>query len=599
MKLHFLLVALFPFTIAKTLTSIFQTLEITNSSPQNRAQDIRTATLTWKIAKGDAIEGDVFFLDMPYVFRTKFQSSQVNLIADSKIYSTCDVYDGSYLESKSYLSCKTTNAVLGENFLSAEGTISFDFVFNAGGSSYISDLAGANHIVAGENAINWSGLQTTVNIDAGPFFAPVNEPNEIVYYTRSTPQGYEQIYFLAGKCQGGIVSGQIGIATDDTLDCSKFNVMATNQLNDFLLPKNYINIGSTVQCSSQSVAFSFNAVDSSYRVFLQGLETFPTDSNVVNHVFAYSLKCGDGTKISSRTNQGFVVIDGTFDSNGTDSQAVCVTETWTEKYKTTITIPCSKASCETTILVQVPNSELSSTATSITIESSESYISTAILPNTEISSIATSTTIASSEGSSSMTILPSSNCTTSTMDMETSVSSFSTSVSKDQSDSSEFSSLQRFSSVEATSVFPSSSFSSSDSQFTEPCSACEDSSVVPLSTTEFEDIEPSSVQSESSTVSITSISESFPSSDYSSSEVFLTYSNSSLEEISIDSSISEYKMLSSSSEETLSSLDSSSGESVSPPSTSTQETSEPPQNSESSSLESYSSEEEPTVSIIF
>ncbi|ABN66587.2 agglutinin-like protein 6 serine rich [Scheffersomyces stipitis CBS 6054] len=502
------------------LTDVFQSLEIINNSGSNRAQDIRTAKLTWKIEAGDAVEGDEFSLEMPNVFRTKFPGDQLYLVADYSIYASCVAVDGSYLAQNSYLNCTTTSSVVESDF-KATGTLSFDFVFNAGGSGSEIDTTAASILVPGENKINWSGLQTTVNIDAGPFFAPVSNDKELVYFSRSTPQMYEQIFMLAGECNGGIVSGSIGMTTNDSLDCTQFALKATNNLNSFLLPETAINVQNTITCKEQSITFKFNSVANNYRVFLQGLEKFPTNSDAIRHIFAYSIQCGDGTKITKSSGQDFVVIDGYEDSSGSvEYSTVYTTTTWTETYLTTVTIPCTDESATATVIVKVP------TSCSSDLESSTHC------PGCE------------SESSSSVS------CDEPEISSDTS-SSLSTIYCDESSSSSDTSSLIESSSdIYSSSLADTSVYTSSESSTTEECpetsslSSTESSSSEVSSTTE-ECTETSSSSIADSSIYTSSESSILSSHDESSSTIETTDSISSVES---SSSIQETSELTSSKE---------------------------------------------------
>lgn len=130
-------------TAAITVTNIWQSLKITNPSTLSRPQDIRTATVGWKIVTADVLHNDIFFFLMPYVFRTKFSGNEILLKADGTIYARCKVNDGSFNSDASYLKCSMTSSVDDKKDTTAVGEITFDFVFNAGGSSSDSDISSA------------------------------------------------------------------------------------------------------------------------------------------------------------------------------------------------------------------------------------------------------------------------------------------------------------------------------------------------------------------------------------------------------------------------------------------------------------------------
>lgn len=90
----FIALVLLETATAITLTNIWQSLEITNPSILNRPQDIRKATVGWKISTAAVLPNDIFFFLMPYVFKTKFDSDEILLKASGTVYARCKVNDG-------------------------------------------------------------------------------------------------------------------------------------------------------------------------------------------------------------------------------------------------------------------------------------------------------------------------------------------------------------------------------------------------------------------------------------------------------------------------------------------------------------------------
>lgn len=309
---------LFDTTAAITVTNIWQSLKISNPSTLNRPQDIRTATVGWKIVTADVLPNDIFFFLMPYVFRTKFNGNEILLKADGTIYARCEVKDGSFSSDTSYLKCSMTSSVEDKKDTTVVGEISFDFVFNAGGSSSDSDISSANRFTSGDNQVSFNNIKSEVNFRSGPFFTDKNI-DELLYYSRSTPQDLEQVFVLSGTCNEGITSGSMIFTTNNSVDCSQFKLKITNELNDFYLPKSFksVDVGS-IGCSSDNrkLTATFNNIPLGYRVFLEGFEKYPDNSVYVKHLYAENIKCGDGSSKVDGITKIIRVVDGVSSSDG-------------------------------------------------------------------------------------------------------------------------------------------------------------------------------------------------------------------------------------------------------------------------------------------
>ena len=305
-------------TAAITVTNIWQSLKITNPSTLSRPQDIRTATVGWKIVTADVLHNDIFFFLMPYVFRTKFSGNEILLKADGTIYARCKVNDGSFNSDASYLKCSMTSSVDDKKDTTAVGEITFDFVFNAGGSSSDSDISSAKRFTSGDNQVSFNNIQSDVNFQSGPFFTD-KKTDELLYYSRSTPQDLEQVFVLSGTCNEGITSGSMVFTTNNSVDCSQFKLKITNNLNDFYLPKSYksVDVGS-IRCSSDNkkLTATFNNIPLGYRVFLEGFEKYPDNSIYVKHLYAENIKCSDGSSKVDGITKIIRVVDGVSSSNG-------------------------------------------------------------------------------------------------------------------------------------------------------------------------------------------------------------------------------------------------------------------------------------------
>ena len=305
-------------TAAITVTNIWQSLKITNPSTLSRPQDIRTVTVGWKIVTADVLPNDIFFFLMPYVFRTKFSGNEILLKADDTIYARCKVNDGSFNSNTSYLKCSMTSSVDDKKDTTAVGEIKFDFVFNAGGSSSDSDISSAKRFTSGDNQVSFNNIKSDVNFQSGPYFTD-KKTDELLYYSRSTPQDLEQVFVLSGTCNEGITSGSMVFTTNNSVDCSQFKLKITNDLNDFYLPKSYksVDVGS-IRCSSDNkkLTATFKNIPLGYRVFLEGFEKYPDNSIYVKHLYAENIKCSDGSSKVDGITKIIRVVEGVSSSNG-------------------------------------------------------------------------------------------------------------------------------------------------------------------------------------------------------------------------------------------------------------------------------------------
>jgi hypothetical protein len=352
-------------TAAITVTNIWQSLKITNPSTSSRPQDIRTATVGWKIVTADVLHNDIFFFLMPYVFRTKFSGNEILLKADGTIYARCQVNDGSFNRDASYLKCSMTSSVDDKKDTTAVGEITFDFVFNAGGSSSDSDISSAKRFTSGDNQVSFNNIQSDVNFQSGPFFTD-KKTDELLYYSRSTPQDLEQVFVLSGTCNEGITSGSMVFTTNNSVDCSQFKLKITNDLNDFYLPKSYksIDVGS-IRCSSDNkkLTATFNNIPLGYRVFLEGFEKYPDNSIYVKHLYAENIKCSDGSSKVDGITKIIRVVDGVSSSNGdtevSSSIALSSSLEMTSTHETSS--PCNE--CSTTPITETETTLNTNTVT--------------------------------------------------------------------------------------------------------------------------------------------------------------------------------------------------------------------------------------------
>lgn len=90
---------------------------------------------------------------MPYVFQFITDQSYFTVLAAGTVYATCDFNPGELLLSYSTINCVVSNALMSN--IEAEGTITFPFVFNSGGSASLVDLASANIFTTGNNTITF------------------------------------------------------------------------------------------------------------------------------------------------------------------------------------------------------------------------------------------------------------------------------------------------------------------------------------------------------------------------------------------------------------------------------------------------------------
>lgn len=346
----------------------------------SRPQDIHSASLGWKIPTSSTSAGDTFDLEMPGVFRTKFGTTQFELVADDTVYAKCYAQDGSYLTAYTTLLCVVTSAVDNGRDITARGVAEFDFVFGAGSSSGATDVAEANMFHAGENNIEWSGLSASVDFNEGPFFNE-NKNEGLIYYARSTPQKKEQLYLLSGSCPDGIDNGFILITFENDFDCSAFSVKKSKDLNDFYLPKDFEDAdGLELICQDRRVIARFSNVAGNYRVFLQGFYNYPKDAQEVFHNFGGKVQCMSGETITDNYGREIVVVDGDSESTGDVVETILTTTTWTESYTSTTTLSHQSTDGTVTIVVEVPDTARSMTTTTTTKAWDGSFTTTKTIP---------------------------------------------------------------------------------------------------------------------------------------------------------------------------------------------------------------------------
>lgn len=400
---------------------------------------------------------------MPYVFRTKFEGNKLNLKAGETVYAQCDVNDGSFNSDHSYLACTMSSAV-DKSGGSATGEIKFDFVFNAGGSSNDVDISAAKHFSSGKNEIDFSDMTADVDFQAGPFFTD-KKNNELLYYSRSTPQNLEQVYVLSGDCSDGINSGSMIYTTNNSLDCSQFKLKMTKDLNDFYMPKSANSVDdSSISCSddNKKLTATFKNIPSGYRVFLEGFEKYPAGSSYVKHLYAENLKCSGGSTKVDGITKIINVIDGFASSNGNKHESSVL--------PTSICTSCpeTSSSSELSTTAHCDKCEHSSTAKSsqTTTTTMETRTATSVVPCAECSSKSKSTSDVESHSTSNVE-------SKSTSDVE----SISTSETESQSTSNvESKSTSKTESstgeeVSCTSCTSSGSETQSTSQYV-PCTEC-------------------------------------------------------------------------------------------------------------------------------
>lgn len=379
MKSLFFSLCLASAALAAKLSKVWTLLTI-DSTGGERPQDLHTANLGWLISTQGASQGDTFDLIMPGVFRTKFGSQQLRLVADDVTYALCDAWDGSYVTQYTSLLCTVTSAANTDRDITVTGVASFEFVFGAGGSTRNSDLYEASLFHSGENKIVWGGLSTTVTFTGGPFFSEGDESG-LIYYSRSTPQCNEQLQVLSGSCEDGITLGFTMVTFEDDYDCSDFSIAMTKHLNDFHLPESYETVPELeVICQARRIIGKFSNVPGGYRVFLQGLYKYPAASETVFHHFGGNVTCGSGHTKTNNYAREIKVISGDADSSGNSREVVVTTTTWAETYTTVTTLPYESTASTITILVDVPDTHRATTTTTVTLEWTGAVTTTRTLP---------------------------------------------------------------------------------------------------------------------------------------------------------------------------------------------------------------------------
>ncbi|ODV78473.1 uncharacterized protein CANTADRAFT_266706 [Suhomyces tanzawaensis NRRL Y-17324] len=381
---------------------VFKNLQITSTVSTNHPQDIRTANLFWKLDLLQVDANDVFRLNMPCVFRTKFPGSILRLTAGSQTYAECTAHDASYLSSNSYLECVVSSSFDSSSGLIVQGQITFDFSLNAGGSTNPADQFCASQYDKGSFHLQWDDFSQVIPITSGPYYEPISKLDELIIYSRTTPQKLEQVYFLAGVCPGGISSGSLYFVTDDKLDSSLFKVGATDNLNDFYFPKSAdsVEFETSTSDDEKSLELYFGQVEEGRRVFFEGFEAFPKNMNSLTHYYGYQLTCGDGSTIQQSAGKKIVIIDGGSDGNGS---VLPPTSTLSRSSSTSVTSPSSTPIISSTIAgrnctrcmsSESASSVQSSAATETTLESSSqisinsSLSTTSSMVQSEFSSIA-------------------------------------------------------------------------------------------------------------------------------------------------------------------------------------------------------------------
>ncbi|KSA01286.1 uncharacterized protein AC631_02982 [Debaryomyces fabryi] len=474
----FIALVLLETATAITLTNIWQSLEITNPSILNRPQDIRKATVGWKISTAAVLPNDIFFFLMPYVFKTKFDSDEILLKASGTVYARCKVNDGSFNSDTSYFKCTMTSSVDDKKGLTATGEIEIDFVFNAGGSSSDSDILSAKRFVSGNNQISFNNMESDVNFQAGPFFRD-KKTDELLYYSRSTPQDLEQVFILSGTCNEGITSGSIVFTTNNSVDCSQFKLKITNDLNDFYLPKSYKSVGvGSIRCSSDNTKLTatFNNVPLGYRVFLEGFEKYPDNSDFVKHLYAENIQCGDGSSKIDGITKIIRVVDGVSSSGGNIEESSSIESSSSLEMTSTHEI---SSSCTQSMTTSTTDTETTLNTNTVTKTVCTECAHETSKPSTESSTIESTTTESSTiESTTTESTTTESSTIESTTIESTTIESTTIESTTIESTTIESSTIESFSIESSTTdITPSSSKATSETS----CESCVRSSILSTS----------------------------------------------------------------------------------------------------------------------
>lgn len=349
---------------AKTISNVWQSLSISDGMLGNRPQDLRNAVITWQLSNSDVSANDDFLLNMPYVFRTKAGGTQLFLEADLVIYAVCNAVDASIFLDASSLSCTVTSAI--ESYPQAQasvsGSITFGFVFSAGGSSSSVDLQAASAFHAGTNTVTWSGLLATVNFAAGPY-SSTDDTDKTTFLARTTPQGKVQTFALGELCPDGITSGHYQFKSDNVFDCSVFDARMSNAFNDFLLPEATADASPTYVCNGNTLDVYVANVPANYRVFIEGISNPPAVTQPVTFTFTQDTVCNSGEELKDTYSATLVIAGGGNSGDGNVFQVTTTTTTYDGSLTLTSTLPLMLGASTETVLIEVPYSELTTTTT--------------------------------------------------------------------------------------------------------------------------------------------------------------------------------------------------------------------------------------------
>lgn len=301
-------------------TDFFTSLKLTSTNA-NSALDMWETTLGFSLSEIKA--GTTYTLDMPYIYRVKFDGTESVLYAkvDGTNVIECTVTQGSYIMDHSTLSCTVLEAA--ESFKALDGSLKFYVLFSTGGSAHAVEIAASTHWSAGENTVTWGDLSTTVT------FAPVETNKGLYLKAHTTGYGSAENYLLFPECGS---DGSVSITYDATvdgqgeIDCSLVEVHVSNEFNDFMYPTSYgSNDNLFLSCSDNTVSIVFMGVPAGSRVWVTSWQYQSISDMYFKNIVEYDLTCDSGST-SGTTTQSITVTNN--EAEGTAIPLYLTTEPW-------------------------------------------------------------------------------------------------------------------------------------------------------------------------------------------------------------------------------------------------------------------------------
>ncbi|CCH60814.1 hypothetical protein TBLA_0D03140 [Henningerozyma blattae CBS 6284] len=369
----------------------FSNLAIVPETASKLPQEGWQTSFDFSVSDPSALsKGDIFTIDLPHVYRIKFENDADYLtvfLKDGTAAFKCHAsQQAAYKFKDTILSCTVASDL--SSYSSVSGSIEFSISFSNGDSLYQYEFENAKYFKSGKMNFQFDDLSADVTFDA-------TELTDLLYAVgRSTSYDSVESYYLAMQCKNGAISeGSIVInydinGEDFQLDCQSAQARLAKDFNDWWFPTSEGESNAIdVVCYGSNLMINVANADPEHMLWINALQSVKKGVNTIDHDITMDYTCVDTVasstySIETSTTKRFVIYQGINFATGSGSTldfssatpTVDITSTtttgWTGHYTstystgvTTFTGSDGIPTTATTYFVETPNVNTVTTTT--------------------------------------------------------------------------------------------------------------------------------------------------------------------------------------------------------------------------------------------